>query len=887
MAKILPLFPGDQRVSIERAKPLDTSAGHGHCRRCKLSRGASSVCIEPEIAQLGDHDASVLLVGEMPGTFEDRSDRPFAGKSGALLRAEVARHWKGRVVFDNALKCLAPRLDREKKQTVEYVQACQGYLAETLALAKPERVIALGSVAALALLGRTVPPYSVRRGYGFLSDGTPVYLGINPAAALRNRFVLKWFRSDLEWALTSPLPIPTQWDAEFTIVETREDAERAVEELRRAPWFAFDVETSGVFGDRYFRVLTLSCCAAGSDYPFVWTEEALNDPALSSALFDLFRDPAVKKVGHNVKFDVVAMHFGCKVDVRGIYFDTMHDRRALKADALARLEFVSELVGCGGYKREMTMALASACSALGEARKRRAVLSKTGGKKLLFLPGLEDPAIEAATRLAEVETKAFAMALVEPKLTLYRYVARDTMSTVRAGEHLRPLLARRGVEQVSNVMLSPAVEAYAQVEIWGMPFSLRNGKRFNEYLAEQKRKIEAKLTSYGMKGFDPSSRDQVEHMLFDVLGLKSKERDKTKSGKRGTGKKILKHHAGEPFVRDLLEFRRIEKLLGTYGEGMLSFVREDGRIHPNVKITGTETGRPSCEDPNLQNLPRAQSVDGAMARDCFTCTDDLVMVEADYSQIELRVAAMLSGDQKMIDAYVRGEDLHWRTTRVLAPDAWGMQPNAVTEKERSESKCVTFGLMYGKQDQTLAEELGISVEKAALIRKLVLGEYDGFAAWCEEQFDEGMSTGETWTWWAGERFRIRPIWQIGDAPERNGRPTGRAITARNSCVNTPIQGTASDYCLRSLIEVVKACQVGEIPAKVIITIHDAIMLECRRSLADQVARQVGEIMCSWPTIGGMPLVADFKIGRSWGSMKGFHPYHESKHASAVLAAMGC
>lgn len=872
MATYLSLYDEDQRTAVERVPILATADGHGSCRRCGFHAKAQSVCIEPEAAKLGDVDETLLVVGEVPGIYSDRANRPWSGPAGRLLREEVEKHWHGRVAFDTALKCYSGRLERDKRPVQVAVDKCRGYLHETIRDAKPDRIVALGGVGALALLGRAPPPRSVRKGFGFLGDGTPVFLALNPFDAIHNRFLKGWFKDDLAHALTCELPIPTQWDAEYVMVETPADARRAAEELREFG-FGFDTETSGCMGDSYFRVLCLAACAYGSDYPWVWSEEALNDPALAEPLFDAFRDPRVMQGGHNIKHDILSLHFGHDVQVQGRVIDTLLDRRAIAADALARLDYVAELVGMGGHKGEQHAALAKACATIGLERGKRKKAAKTGGKGTMFLPGLADPAIEAALRLFDVDVKAFAHALVPTEIE-YRYCALDTVAHVRIFEHQIPELVARKVEPVSRLM-ARAAWAYSHVEAWGIGASVKSIQRFNEYLTERKRKTLAQLQRYE-KGFEPGKRDQVERMLFDVLKLPCRKKDETKSGKRGTGKDILRRlKSKHKFVGQLMEYRRLEKLLGTYAEGFLPHVRADGRIHPNVKVAGTETGRPSCENPNVQNLPRAQTVEGKMMRDCFIAPAGCVLMEVDYSQIEIRVGAMLSNEPLMISAFQAGEDLHWRTTKIIARDAWGMDPDKMVrdecDKQRSESKVTTFGLMYGKTAIGLADDLDISIERAQTLISLVLGGYPTFAAWADEERLRGNETGETWTWWDGDTFRRRPLWQIGDRQDDQGRPSRRAVTAENSTVNTPIQGTASDYCVHSLIEVVKGCIDGTIKAKVVITVHDSIMLEVREENVAEVARQVRAIMLKWRTLNGVPLAVDFKVGRSWGSLKGYSP----------------
>lgn len=889
----LPLYR-DTRAAVETVARVETTAGHGTCRRCSRHKGAQSVCIQPEIIDQGV-GPTLLLVGERPGVHEDRAGRPFVGRAGDLLR-NIVKDWRGKVVIDNALRCYSG--DKiNKKDLRKSVDKCQGYSLDTIELAKPERIVALGSIAALSLLGRPSLPYSVRKSYAWLSDGTPVFLGINPAAGLRNRFVARWFEEDLRWAMTCEIPAPTHWDSEFTIVRTPEDAQFAAHTLREAKWFGFDIENSGVLGDEYYRVLCLAACPGGTDVPFVWDEQALNDPATSESLFKLLEDPGIKKTGHNVKHDMLAMRFGHNVMVRGIWSDSMIDRRIAQSDAMAKLPVSSELVGMGGLKAEAEHALASAVASIGKARKEHKAVLKSGAQEKLTLPGLTDPgidsAISAACRLIDVPPKAFAYALL-PYDVLVRYCALDAIATTRLTEVQRigflgatktstleecdrPAETIRWTPRavkLSRDFMTPAVEAYEAIEAWGIGANVQAIDDFNTYLHDKRRKaIEA---VHAVSEIDPGSRDEVERLVYDKLGISCSREDETESGKRGTGKEILKRlrdknpeHA--KILSAILEYRRIDKLLGTYTDGFRRFVRSDRRIHPNFKVSGTDAGRPSCEDPNMQVLPRVSTIEGKMSRDCFDADDGYVLVEGDYSQIELRCAGMLSGDSKMIDAFVKDEDLHWRTSLIISQLAWGipatdMDPE-VHKKERTESKVTTFGLIYGKTVRSLAKDLGIPVVRAESIVQAILGGYSDFSNWCDDQIMHARRYGESFTYWDGKPLRRRPLWQIGDVGRED---SARAITARNASVNSPIQGTASDFCLRSAIEGVRACKSGHLKdCRLIWTIHDSNIYEVPEDDVDIVIPKIAAIMLQWPTWNGVPLKVDFKVGKRFGSMKDY------------------
>jgi DNA polymerase-1 len=194
------------------------------------------------------------------------------------------------------------------------------------------------------------------------------------------------------------------------------------------------------------------------------------------------------------------------------------------------------------------------------------------------------------------------------------------------------------------------------------------------------------------------------------------------------------------------------------------------------------------------------------------------------------------------------------------------------EKERSASKAITFGLMYGKTIATLARELGVPYVAAERIVNAILGGYSGFDAWCKAQQAHGRQHGESWTWWDGSnRWRRRPLWEIGDAQDQ-GRQTARSITAMNSTINSPIQGTAADYCMSSTIELVKLARAGELgrDTKVVLTIHDAVVFESREENVLQLVKTAKACMLQWATPAGVPFGVDAKVGRTLGELKGYH-----------------
>lgn len=270
----------------------------------------------------------------------------------------------------------------------------------------------------------------------------------------------------------------------------------------------------------------------------------------------------------------------------------------------------------------------------------------------------------------------------------------------------------------------------------------------------------------------------------------------------------------------------------------------------------------NCHEPNLQNISRPKDEDAKYARDLFVALDDWELLEVDYSQLELRVATMLCQDPKMLEIWKSGVDYHRRTAESIAGVAWGIKPDQVTSEHRSSAKTVNFGIIYGMTVPSLAKRIGCSVSLADKIYKSVTGEFRVFSKWCKQQIENARRTGHVWTWWAGQRARRRPLWSIADHDEK------RRSNAENGAVNTPVQGTASDFCLASISVLIDWLLGSGLPAELVLTVHDSVMFHARSDVIDEVGSNAQRIMTQWDS-AGVPLVVDMKRGKSWGSLEDY------------------
>jgi DNA polymerase-1 len=852
--RVRPLYPEPPLAAIERVKPRSVDP---KCSRCNLCTPAVK---HPCVGADGEA-GGLLVVGESPSSAEDHGGRPMVGRAGGVVRSAVMEHWQGPVAYDLSVRCAVDPRDVEDKE----IAACRGYLAKTIAEVKPTRIIAVGSVAARALIGRNVHPIKSRRAYGWLwNDGTPipVYIVASPNVGHGNRFLAKWVLADLKWALTEALQPPVWMMSELRIVETAADAELACADLRDADWFAWDVETAGILYTDTFMVLCLGAASVGADYVWVWSREALDDTETMGPLKLLLEDKTAAKLGQNEKYDRQSMTWKYGIEVQGTHGDTRLWRKLLDVEADADLDTMAELVGMGGHKGEAAEALEKAKEQVHALIARQADTNHS--LDVWTEADRPDKMIEAAIALgAEIPQVAYYFI---PRATILRYVARDVLSTARLGALYEAQLAReKPLQRVWTQVVKPASYAVARVEAWGVPASRDRMLAFHTYLTMRLSDVKKRLDHYGTD-INWDSNPQLVELLYGRLKLKPPHVSR-KTGKPSTDEEALKELVKKhPVAADILEYRGYTKLDNGYATGLMKHVRDDGRIHGSINLDGARSGRTSMSNPNLQNIRRADDEESKLAKDCFVAPPGWVLLSADYSQLELRMAAMLSGDPEMIAIFASGMDYHLRTAQIIAPMVWGITAEQVTKVHRTGAKEFNFGIMFGMNDESIAAKAGCSVAEAAKIRAALFGKMRVLKKWIDSRAAETAQTGEAWTYWDGERARRRPLFRVGDADSTDNNLRAGAGTAKRSAWNTPIQGSASEFCVASLARSVGRIESEGLPAQLVLPVHDSLMFLVRETHLLEVAYEVRDVMTNYRT-GAVPLVVDMEVGPSWGSME--------------------
>jgi len=863
------LFKDVPKQAAELAYPMDIDHG---CRRCALHKHNNhTTCMNAD-----GEPGGLLVISDWPGQAEDASGRPLIGETGKIVRQLIAEMWDGPVVYDNAVKCY-PRFDDESKGSKEAnekaVSACRGYLAGVIQEAQPERILCLGGRAIEGVLGRKLQPMKTRQGYAWLSTGVPVFYTFNAVNALRNRHLRKFLREDMDFALRGTPKFGPMWHATAQVVETEADALEAERVLMQAEWFSLDAETAG----HQHQAHQMLCCAlfpAFKDHGFVWSPDAMRAPGPRAVLKRLFQSRK-GKTGNNIKFDFTSAKLDLGAEPRGLLGDNRLMRKVMMADGDGSLEVMAEMVGMGGHKGEAQAALEVAIQQV------RKIGNDRVARQINLIPrdtGFMLPEVYDSIMPNEEEPKAFAYGML-PREVLLRYVCRDALTSRMLHEWSEEELDRdaEGVQRAWHIIVKPAAEAIRRVEDWGIYVDRNAISQFEMYLKQKQEELLNKMAPWGLT--DPGNPHAVGAVLFDKLKLPGGTKT-PKSGQWATDEETLGRVAERTkhvLPNLVVDFKSFQKLQSNYATGMQRFITPDSRIHPDLMLDGAESGRASCKDPNLQNIPRdGDSIEGKMARDCFTASPGCKLISLDYSQLELRIAAALSGDAEMRKIFEMGGDFHHRTAEFLAPLIWKIPPEkwaAMTAKEqkpyRSAAKAFNFGILYGMSDKGIAARGGTTEEEAIKIRNAVLGKFFKLKEFCDSCLRYSKNHGHCWTWWDGKRARRRPLWEIGS-------PDGeRRSVAEHSSWNTPIQGTGSDFCLMSLTAAVNWILEDAVPAKLVLPVHDSLLLDVREDCVDEVAFQVHRIMTSW-NCNGVPVQVDVETGHSWGSMQ--------KYDAAKLAA---
>lgn len=517
----------------------------------------------------------------------------------------------------------------------------------------------------------------------------------------------------------------------------------------------------------------------------------------------LYENEDILKIGQNMKYDIeVLRNYG--IEVRGEMFDTMIAHYLIQPELRHNMDYMAEI-----YLDYQTIHIEELIGPKGRGQKNMRDLTPE---------------------------------------QIYEYAAEDADITLQLKNKLEPELKRFGAEDLFYNIEMPLMPVLAEMEMNGVRIDTESLKETSGVLTSRMKEIESRIYDLAGTEFNIASPKQVGEVLFDRLKIVEKAK-KTKTGQYVTNEEVLQSlkHKHE-IVADILEHRGLKKLLGTYVDALPKLINpRTGHIHTSFNQTVTATGRLSSSDPNLQNIP-VRGEDGKEIRKAFIPEPGCEFFSADYSQIELRVMAHLSGDENMIEAFREGHDIHAATAAKIYKE----DINAVSRDQRTKAKRANFGIIYGITVFGLAERLEISRDEA---KQLISGYFETFPKvkeYMDKSILEARAKGYAETLFHRRRY-------LADINSHNA--TVRGFAERNA-INAPIQGTAADIIKVAMIRIHRRFKAEGIQSKMILQVHDELNFSVLPEEHEKVERIVMEEMQNAFEMQ-VPLVADSGWGKNW------------------------
>ncbi|MBQ9774294.1 MAG: DNA polymerase I [Clostridia bacterium] len=421
---------------------------------------------------------------------------------------------------------------------------------------------------------------------------------------------------------------------------------------------------------------------------------------------------------------------------------------------------------------------------------------------------------------------------------------------LRLYEPIVERLRESGQYDLMQTLEMPLSRVLADMETAGFRIDREGIARYGEQLAQVASALEERIYFHAGREFNIQSPKQLGEILFDTLGLPHAK--KTKTGYSTNAEILEKLRPYHEIITDILDYRQVTKLKSTYTDGLLKVADEGGRVHTHFKQTGTATGRLSSTEPNLQNIPVRTELGRELRRFFLPENGDYVIIDADYSQIELRLLAHVSGDANMIRAFCEGVDIHTST----AATVFGVSETEVTGEMRKKAKAVNFGIMYGIGAFSLSDDIGVSRAEAQAYIDQYLAGYPDIDAYLKRTIQEAYRDGFVTTLFGRRRY----------IPELSGTNKMQQKFGERVAMNSPIQGSAADIIKLAMIRVHDRLAASGLDARLILQVHDELLIEAHRSCAEEAKRILQEEMENAVRYS-VPLDVDIHIGENWFEAK--------------------
>ncbi len=590
----------------------------------------------------------------------------------------------------------------------------------------------------------------------------------------------------------------------YHIADSEAACRQLLEALLASPYFCFDTETTDIDANQAELV---GMSFAVKPYEAWWVPVPA-DRKEAGALVEIFRPlfekPGTVKIGQNIKYDAIVLKW-YGINLEGPLFDTMLAHYLLEPELRHGMNFLAET-----YLKYKPIPIET--------------LIGKGSRQLTMREA--DPAKVAI------------------------YAAEDADVTLRLHQFFEPRLHAEGLTELFETLELPLVEVLVDMEYNGIRLDTAFLQAYSAELDEALTQVEQDIYRQAGQTFNIASPRQIGEMLFDKMKIPYKGA-RTKTGQYATDEARLQELAGEyPLVEDILKHRGLAKLKSTYVDALPAQVNpRTGRVHTSFNQALAATGRLSSNNPNLQNIP-IKTPEGAKVREAFIPrNEDYLLLSADYSQVELRLIAAISGDEAMLEAFRKGQDIH----RATAARVYDIPYESVSPEQRRHAKTVNFSIIYGAGATNISQQLGIRRSEAKDLIDTYFRQYAGLKHYMEETVEFARRHGFVKTL-LGRRRYLRDIGSRNSLARSN---------AERMAINTPIQGTAADLIKRAMISIHHALKTGFPRTKMILQVHDELVFDVPREELEAVRDLVTIHMTQAMPDLAVPLLVETGSGKNW------------------------
>lgn len=823
----------------------------------------TAIIHHPLMVGVGPRKAKIMLIGEAPGQNEDREGIPFIGASGRLLTDTLEEHGLKRdeIYITNAVKCATP--DENIKPKKKDMSSCAQYLQKEISLVKPNVIGVLGGVALQAVLDRTGITKLQNNIFFHEELGIKVIPVVHPAYVLRSPDAYSLFHKGIgiiaEESASPDLVNTAKVKTSHIDADTPKKIDKVLNQLEATDTFVFDLETTSL----QIMEARIICIALswekGLGVTIKW--DALSTEQLDR-LSKIMRSKQVK-VGHNLKYDIGVL-LANKIKVRGPFFDTLlaihlidenirdksldamtlrytdmgeywqpleeAKKRIMKERKIKKDDLSYDMIP---YK---TLQKYAQCDA--DATYRLYEIYKPELKRQNLYEFMQKYSIPTMQLLLEMEHKGIAVDREKLLVLIDEYREKEEAAA-------KAVLEEDAVKKYEKIRRKRAGRGYAKH--WEEAKTLKT--RFpdvDEY-------IETRIKDKDWK-FNPKSPKQLAEILFKDVLMLTPEKFSKETKEPSTDEEVLTGLAeqGIPLAQKIIDHRKLSKFISTYLVSSYVLSEFDGRVHANFMQHVTVTGRLSCSDPNLQNIPRGAKD----LKECFLADPGYTFVKADLGQAEFRCWAHYSRDTDMIsDIEESGMDIH----RKMASDLYGVPESEISKDDprRTVAKASTFGLMFGRGPAAIAREHGMPIEQAKQLRTLFFERYPKATNWLKKQVAYAQEFKHVKTWMG----RIRRL------PDIDSENDGVRAEAERQATNAPIQGLASNMNDHFMVTTVKQARKKKLKFYPVLTQHDAQIYQVWESDVRSMMHIMKHVVDTAFPDFTCRMELDFEVGNTLGTLK--------------------